>query len=59
MASAPAEEVVLRRAVSKPPFGNEIPDKHKKANVAQTDRLQKAPSLDALSKYILAAISVS
>lgn len=59
MASAPAEEAVLRGAVCKPHFSNEIPDRHEKVNVAEPARLLKAPYLDALNKYILAAISAS
>lgn len=53
MASAPAEEVVLRGVVWKPPFSNEIPDKHEKANVAQPARLLEAPSFDTSSLLFL------
>lgn len=58
MASVPAEKVFLRGTVCKPHFSNETPDRHKKVNVAQPARLQKALSLDALNKHI-PAISVS
>lgn len=57
--SAPAGEVVWRRAVCKPHLSNEVPDRHKKVNVAQSDWLLENPSLGALNKYIPAAISVS